>query len=101
MTAPRCYNREAAGSGPIHKIADQGGLVTKGERVKNPRFGRSTRQERAAESVCFDGDIDDMFAVLEGQQAVVDRMDRRPCAFDNDVNGWVLNERAPVLANVG
>jgi hypothetical protein len=42
-----------------------------------------------------------MFAVLEGQQAVVDRMDWRPCAFNNDVNGWVLNERAPVIANVG
>jgi len=101
MTAPGCYNRESAGSSPIHQIANQGRLVTKGERVKNPRFGRSTRQERAAESVCFDGDIDDVFAVLEGEQAVVDRMNRGPGAFNNNVNGGVLNERAPVLANVG
>ncbi len=95
------HHRKAAGARPVDQVADQRRLVAEGERIDHAGFGRLARQQRAAERIGLDRDVDHVLAVREGFQAVVDRGDRVAGAFDDDVDRRMAHQRLPVLADVG
>ena len=94
-------DRKAAGARPVDQVADQRRLVAEGERIDHARLGRLSRQQRAAERIGLDRDVDDVLAVRERRQAVLDRGDRMAGAFDDDVDRRMRHQRLPVLADVG
>src|SRR5262249_29610280 len=96
-----CRNdTETCGARPVDEIADERGLVAEGETVDDARLRRLAGQERATERVCFDGDVDDVFAVAECFQAMLDCSDRITGAFDDNVDLRVCDQRLPVLAEM-
>ena len=95
------HHREAAGAGPVHQVADQRRLVAEGQRIHHAGLRRTARQQRAAEGVGLHGDVDHVLAVVKGLQAVLHRGDRVAGAFHHHVNGWVLHQGQPVIADVG
>ncbi len=79
-------DREAAGARPVDQVADQRRLVAEGERIQHAGRRRTLRQQRTAEGIGLDRDVDHVLAVVEGAQAVLDRRDRMAGAFDDDVD---------------
>ena len=85
---------EARGARPIDEVADQRRLVAESEAVNDAGLGGLARQQRAAERVGFDGDVDDVLALTKRVQAMFHRGDRVAGAFDDDVDRG-MRERAP------
>ena len=100
VAAPGGGDREAAGSRPVDQVADQRRLVAEGERVDDAGLGRLPRQQRPAERIGLDRDVDDVLAVRIREQAVLDGRDRMAGALDDDVDGRMRDQRLPVLADV-
>jgi hypothetical protein len=93
-------DRKSAGAGPIDEVADQRGLIAERERIHDPRLLGLVREQRATKRIGLDGDVDHVLAVGERFEAVIDRGNRVPGAFDDDVDRRVANQRAPVVAHV-
>ena len=100
MAPPRGNHTEARGTRPVDQIADEGWLIAVGEAVDDARLRRTAREQRAAQRVGFDGDVDDMLGVAEGSQAMLDRGQRMTGAFDHDIDLRMADERFPVVGHV-
>ena len=100
VPAPRGDDREARGARPVDEIADERRLVAVRQAVDHSRCRGALRQQRAAEGICLHGDHHHMLAVLERGERVLDRGDRIPRGFDDDVDPGMREERAPVVAEV-
>ena len=100
VTATGRDDAESGGSRPIHQIADQRGLVAVGEAVDHARFRRLAREQRAAERIGLDRDVDDVLAVAERGKAMLDRRRRVAGAFDHDVDARMRDQLLPVVADV-
>ena len=101
VAAPGRDHREAAGARPVDQVADQRRLVAEGQRIDHAGLGGALRQQRAAEGIGLDGDVDHVLAVREGLQAMLDRGDRIAGAFDDDVDRRMPHQRLPVVADMG
>ena len=84
MAASRGDDREAAGASPVDQVADQRRLVAVGEAVDDPGLARLAGQQWPAERVRLDGDVDDVLAIGERAEAVLDRRRRVAGALDDD-----------------
>ena len=100
VAAARGDDREAGGARPVDQVADQRRLVAEGEAVDDAGLGRLARQQRAAERVGLDRDVDDVLAVREAPRGVLDRGDRMAGALDDDVDRRMRDQRLPVVADV-
>ena len=100
MPAARCDDAEAGCPRPVDKIADQRRLIAEGQAVHDAGFSRLVREQRAAQRVGLDGDIDHVFALAESLEAVFDGRDRVARAFDDDVDFRMTHQRLPVVADV-
>ena len=99
VTAPRRDDRKARGARPVHQVADQRRLVAIREAVHDPRFGRLPGEQRPAERVGLDRDVDHVLAVAQRGQDVLDRGDRIARRLDDDVDIRIGDQLFPVFRN--
>ena len=100
VAAPRGDDRKARGARPVDQLADQRRLVAIGEAVDHAGVRRLARQQRPAERVGLDRDVDHVLAVAECLEAMLDRSDRIARAFDDDIDLRMAHQRLPVVAEV-
>ena len=100
VAAPGGGDVEARRPRPVHEIADQRRLITIGEAVHDGSFAGVAREQRPAHRVGFHRHHDDMLAMPEGRECVLDRSDRIARGFDDDVDQRMRNERLPILADM-
>ncbi len=93
-------NGEARRARPVDEVADERGLVAVGQAVDNARLRRPAGEQRPAQRIGFDGDVDHVLALAERGHAVRDGGDRIAGAFDDDVDARVAQQRLPVVADM-
>ena len=99
VAATRRNDRKAAGARPVHQVADQGRLVTEGQRIHHTRVSRLAGQQRSTKSVGLDRHVDHVFTMGKGFEAVVHRGDRMAGAFHDHIDRRMLHQRSPVVAD--
>jgi hypothetical protein len=89
VPAPRGHDRKAGGARPVDQFAYQRRLIAVAEAVHHACSLRLAREQRPAEGIGLDRDVDHMLAMGEGCQAMFDCGRRIAGAFDDDVDLWM------------
>ena len=92
---------EAGGARPVDMLADQGRLVAPGQRIDDARRLGLARQQGAGDGIGFHIDHDDVLAVLDGGERVMNASAGHAGRFDNDLNARIGDHRVGIGGDEG
>ena len=84
---------EAGGARPVDMLADQGRLVAPGQRIDDARRLGLARQQGAGDGIGFHIDHDDVLAVLDGGERVMNTGAGHAGRLDNDLDTRIGDHR--------